>query len=314
MRLNIKRIILAVLILDILVCAIIICALWMKEKPAGIPKVTALDDNTFVIREGPQSDMIKGNFWNFIKMSYIVVGNGDDYILYKIVSEVPRNDYDLNQLYDEDDGFKYYHDADGNRKSHVVIDVSTYQGNIDFDKVKKAGVDTVMIRAGLRGYGNGAIKSDPKFTDNILAAKAAGLKVGVYFFSQAINEQEGIEEARFVLELIRGYDIEGPVAIDTEYVDDSEARTYDLNNDLRTDGVVGFCETIKAAGYQPMIYANRNWFVQNLDMKRLGDYKLWVAHYVACPDFPYLYTGWQYTDKGNISGIEGNVDLNVWFD
>ena len=102
--------------------------------------------------------------------------------------------------------------------------------------------------------------------------------------------------------------------IDTEEVYADGARTADISNDVRTDGVVGFCETVKNAGYTPMIYSNRNWFVQKLDMTRLGNYKLWLAHYANQPDFPYLYAGWQYTGNGTIAGIGQELDLNVWMD
>ena len=171
-----------------------------------------------------------------------------------------------------------------------------------------------MVRVGFRGYGSGKIVLDDMFEEHTDNAIKAGLKVGVYFFSQAVNYDEGVEEARFALDAIRKYRITGPVAIDTEYIDAEDARTADLSIDDRTDGVVGFCETVKQAGYTPMIYASRNWFVQSLDMTRLGDYKLWLAHYTNQTDFPYLYTGWQYTDAGEIPGIYGSVDLNVWFD
>jgi GH25 family lysozyme M1 (1,4-beta-N-acetylmuramidase) len=113
---------------------------------------------------------------------------------------------------------------------------------------------------------------------------------------------------------VSGYGISGPIAIDTEYVDDSEARTFNLDITSRTDSVISFCDTVAEAGYDSMIYANRNWFVQNLDLTRLAGYRLWVAHYVDTPDFPYLYNGWQYTESATIAGVQGNIDLNVWID
>ena len=154
---------------------------------------------------------------------------------------------------------------------------------------------------------------DDMFESHVQGALEEGLHVGVYFFSQALNYDEGVEEANFVLNAIRDYNITCPVAIDTEFLDASDARTNGLDIDSRTDSIVGFCETVKAAGYIPMIYSNRNWYVQSLDMSRLGDYKLWLAHYTNQPDFPYKYVGWQYTDQGTLSGVEGSVDLNVWF-
>lgn len=261
-----------------------------------------------------EGTLIDANFWNFARASYVLIGTPPECEFYKIVSEVPRNNFDTSQFYIEDDSDKmYYHAADGSRQSVLAIDVSAYQPYIDWNAVHAAGVEVAMLRVGYRGYGSGALVADEMFEQHVQDATAAGIKVGVYFFSQAVNYDEGVEEANFVLNLIRNYDIQCPVAIDTEAVDVAEARTYNLDNTSRTDSIVGFCETVKAAGYTPMIYSNRNWFVQKLDMTRLGGYKLWVAHYANQPDFPYEYIGWQYTSEAQIDGIDGNVDLDVWF-
>ncbi|MBO5509137.1 MAG: glycoside hydrolase family 25 protein [Lachnospiraceae bacterium] len=314
MRVNIKKVVLAFLLADMLICLGVIIGLNINSRQRGTPIATLVADRSLTLGDGISRADIEENFWSFIDNSYIVVGSAPDYTFYKIVSQVPRNDYEPSRFYSEDEDLIFYHDSEGNRISHLAIDVSTYQGDIDWQQVKASGVDTVMIRAGLRGYGNGKLKEDPSFVSNIEGATAAGLRVGVYFFSQATNEREGIEEANYVLGLIDGYNVSCPIAIDTEFVDDSDARTYNLDITSRTDGVVGFCETVKAAGYEPMIYANRNWFVQSLDMTRLGSYKLWVAHYAEEPNFPYMYNGWQYTEQGSVPGITGSVDLNVWFD
>lgn len=270
-------------------------------------------------REMSISDLgykIDDNFWRFARASYILVGNPPECEFYKIVKEVPRNDYNPENFYISDDSdYMYYHNEDGTKTSTIVIDVSAYQENIDWEAVKAAGVNAAMIRVGYRGYGEeGKIVEDKMFASHIEGALEAGLRVGVYFFSQALNYDEGVEEANFVINTIRQYNITCPVAIDSELVGAEDARTADLDNDARTDSIVAFCDTIKNNGYTPMIYSNRNWYAQSLDMTRLGDYKLWVAHYVNQPDFPYLYQGWQYTEQGIIRGVDGNVDLNVWFE
>lgn len=257
---------------------------------------------------------MENNFWAFVKQSYIIVGTPPDCQLYKIVDEVPRHDYTLDNFYTESNGLQYYHDADGNKISSVAIDVSAYQPNIDWEKVRSAGVDVAMIRMGYRGYGTGKLVEDDTFQSHISGATEQDIRVGVYFYSQAISYEEGVEEARFVLDAIKDYKVTCPIAIDTEFLEVEDSRAYDLDNDARTDAVVGFCETIKAAGYTPMIYSNRNWFAANLDMTRLGDYKLWLAHYSNQPDFPYEFAGWQYTGNGSLYGVEGEVDLNVWLD
>ena len=260
-----------------------------------------------------EGQMVKDNFWKFVDASYITVGDRPDCLFYKIASEVPRHHFNLENFYIEDDeSVMHYHDDEGNKLSKIVIDISEYQQYIDWEAVKSAGVDMAIMRVGYRGYGTGKMVEDAMFRQHVTEATEAGLRVGVYFFSQAISYEEGIEEAQFVIDIIKEYEIKGPVAIDTEYVDSAEARTYGLDVTLRTDSVVGFCETVKAAGYIPMVYSNRNWFVQCLDMSRLGEYKLWLAQYSNAPNFPYFFSGWQYTDQGNIAGINGNVDLNVW--
>jgi GH25 family lysozyme M1 (1,4-beta-N-acetylmuramidase) len=171
-----------------------------------------------------------------------------------------------------------------------------------------------MIRLGYRGYTAGGLAMDDNYITNITSANEADIPAGVYFYTQAVSYEEGVEEADYVLQNIADYDISCPVVIDTEKMEVDDARANDISNDARTDAVVGFCETIKAAGYTPMIYANRNWYAESLDMDRLGDYELWLAQYSNVPDFPYLFKGWQYTSEGSIPGITGDVDINVWFD
>lgn len=286
-----------------------------KLKVRPVPVITT-DKSWSISEDGELSDMIEDNFWRFARASYVLIGDYPDYQFYKIVKEVPRHDFDLENFYIDDDSDKmYYHDDKGNRKSSIVIDVSTFQQEIDWKEVKAAGIDMAIIRVGYRGYGTGAIVEDEMFENHCEGAIKAGLKVGVYFFSQALNKEEGIEEAEFVLDTIKKYKVEGPIVIDTEdlFVDD-ETRTDNLSIEDRTDSVVGFCETVKKAGHEPMIYANRNWFVQCLDMSKFGDYKLWLALYANNLAFPYRIAGWQYSSEGYVPGVEGNVDLSVWFE
>ncbi|MBE5945343.1 MAG: Lyzozyme M1 (1,4-beta-N-acetylmuramidase) [Lachnospiraceae bacterium] len=278
------------------------------------PAFVSITDKTWTLGEGEEKARIEENYWNFIRASYILIGTPPDCEYYKIVSEVKRHDYDVENFYIDDNSDKmYYHNAEGERVSTLAIDVSAFQPEIDWTAVKAAGVDVAMIRVGYRGYGSGKIVEDDMFRTHIQGALDAGLRVGVYFFSQALNYDEGVSEANFVLETIREFDVTCPVVIDTEFMDASDARTNELDIDSRTDSIVGFCETVEAAGYTAMIYSNRNWFVQSVDMSRLGDYKLWLAHYTNQPDFPYEYIGWQYTDQGTLDGVDGSVDLNVWF-
>lgn len=255
-------------------------------------------------------------YWNFVYSSYIVLGdNRETAQLYKISDKVPRHNLDMENFVTGDDGYLHYSSEDIS-DTKVGIDVSSYQGDIDWKAVADSrNIDFAMIRVGYRGYGSeGKLDTDSRYEDNLKGAQENKVPMGVYFFTEAINYDEGVEEANYVLSLIEDYNVTYPVVIDTEYVNDSNARANDISNSDRTDAIVGFCETIKATGHTPMIYASRNWFVQNMDIDRLGEYELWVAQYANVPYFPYKFTGWQYTYEGSVPGIEAPVDINVWFD
>ena len=193
------------------------------------------------------------------------------------------------------------------------IDISKYQENVDWEKVAASGVEFAMIRVGIRGYGTGEIVLDGTFETNMEGATKEGIDVGVYFFSQAVNEEEAIEEANFVLEQIAPYPVTYPIVLDVEEVDDSAARTAKLTQEERTKCAVAFLETIRNAGYTPMIYGNLKSFFHMLDFEQVKDYERWFAFYDTDIYFPYDVSIWQYTDKGQVDGIKGNVDLNIMF-
>lgn len=260
------------------------------------------------------TSLIYDNYWSYIPTAYINVGElGPDALLYKISDKVARNNFDSERFFTGDDGYMHYSD-DNIKDTLVGIDMSTFQDDVDWETLSKnENVDFVMLRVGYRGYTEGGLMLDSKFEESKKAVTKYKIPCGVYFFTQAVTYDEGVEEAEFVLKNIKKMDIKYPVVIDSELIGDSEARGDNATNDQRTDGIVGFCETIKAAGYTPMIYASRNMFAQCLDMDRLGDYELWLAHYANVPNFPYKYTGWQYTEDGTVDGVSGTVDLNLWF-
>ena len=194
------------------------------------------------------------------------------------------------------------------------IDVSSHQGEIDWQKVASSGVEFVMIRLGYRGYGSeGTLNIDPYFQQNLEGAKAVGLKVGVYFFSQAISTQEAEEEALFVLENLRGWNLEYPVVYDWETVSSSSARTNGLSGTVLTDCAITFCETVAAAGYTPMIYYNSPVGYTKYELSRLTAYDVWYAQYASMPTMYYDYRIWQYSDSGTIPGISTKVDMNIAF-
>lgn len=195
----------------------------------------------------------------------------------------------------------------------IGIDVSKWNGDIDWDKVKNAGVQFAIVRAGYRGSSTGSLVEDPYFHANMKAAAASGVPVGVYFFTQAVNEVEAVEEASAVLKLISEYQLDYPIYIDTEGAG-GNGRADGLDVQTRTLVCEAFCRTIANAGYEAGVYASRNWLNNNLKTERLDQYRIWLAEYRSVPLYQGYYQMWQYTSKGKIDGIEGNVDLNICYE
>lgn len=223
--------------------------------------------------------------------------------------EADLHDYDMQYL--NTDGLFKSFDEPG-YTSRVGIDVSRFQGDIDWQKVKDQGIGFAFIRVGYRGYGQeGTLNTDMKYMQNIEGAKAAGIPVGVYFYSQAVNEQEAVEEAEYVLNLIDGIELEYPVVYDAEYVIEDEARTDHVTAEQFTANTIAFCEKIAGAGYEPVIYATMKWEAYALEMEKVNEYKKWYADYEDFPQTPYEFTYWQYTNEGVLDGISGTVDLNL---
>ena len=180
--------------------------------------------------------------------------------------------------------------------------------------MKAAGYDFAFLRIGYRGYGEqGTLCADAKFQQNIVNAHNAGVEVGVYLFSQAVSEDEALQEAGLVLEQLQGHSLELPVVFDPERIRDDAARTDNVTGEQFTKNTVLFCEKMKEAGYQPMIYSNMLWEAFEYDMEALADYPIWYADYEPVPQTPYYFSFWQYSEKGSVDGIAGNVDLNVQF-
>ena len=194
----------------------------------------------------------------------------------------------------------------------VGVDVSKYQGTIDWAKVKASGVDFAILRLGYRGYGTGALALDSTFYTNLKNAQAAGVQVGVYFFSQAITPAEAVEEADFCVNALKGYQITYPIVYDWEpYAESVGARTNGLDGATLTACTKAFLDRVKAWGYTPMVYSNPTYFYLHLDMNQLTGYQIWLAHYVSMTNFYYQYNIWQYAYSGSVPGISGNVDLNI---
>ncbi|MBD5543661.1 MAG: hypothetical protein HDR01_05330 [Lachnospiraceae bacterium] len=245
------------------------------------------------------------------KQTEIVYDIAEGYLRVETLEGVPRNSYDFGFL-TEENGYKAYRDSNG-ISAIRGIDVSKFQGSIDWQAVKESGMEFAMIRIGIRGYGSGEMVLDERFYENLRNAQSAGLRTGVYFFSAAVTEEEAVEEAEFVLKALEGYEIDMPIVFDTEPVYYADARTDDLTPVELTDITIAFCERIKQSGHTPMIYANAKRLTTVLHLEKLSDYQLWYADYQEKPLYPYQYTMWQYTEKGTVPGIQGNVDIDLYF-
>lgn len=238
-------------------------------------------------------------------------GKNHETYLIALSDTLERNQLNMDGFRKENGIMTYY--ENGVKTSIAGIDVSKYQGDVDWDKVKAAGAEYAIVRLGFRGNREGTLELDPYFIQNVEGAAKAGLNVGVYFFSQAVTIKEAQEEAAFVLENIKDYQITYPVIFDTEEMAGKNARANNLGRQLRTDIAKTFCESVKIAGYQPMIYANTKWMIMGLDLEQLTDYDLWFAYYGDNLTFPYAFSMYQYSQEGKIDGINGAVDLNLSF-
>ena len=224
---------------------------------------------------------------------------------------LPKHEYDFTKLVCQSDLMKYY--TEGKQTSFVGVDVSKYQDYVDFVKVKKAGIDFVMIRVGARGYGSGQLVLDEYYADNVKRATDAGLMEGLYFFSQAVTEEEAVEEANMVLENIGEYRIDYPIAFDMEFIENDTARIDNLSKSEKTAIAKAFLDTIQAAGYKAMIYGDKEWLIKEIDMSKLTAYDVWLSQNKDVPDYPYRFTMWQYRQDADIDGIAGYANLNISF-
>jgi len=224
--------------------------------------------------------------------------------------DVRKNEYQV-EAFGRENGFVVYR-APG-IVSSIGIDVSFHQQEIDWEQVAAAGVEYAMIRVGYRGYETGNLNLDRRFEDNIKGALSAGLRVGIYFFSQAVDVTEAEEEAVQVAEWIREYEITYPVVFNWEPIPNAAARTDGVDAETVTECAAAFCEKVKAAGYIPMVYFNKNQGYSVMNLAKLKDYHFWLAEYTEIPQFQYHFEMWQYSGTGSVPGISLPVDLNICF-
>ncbi|WP_019679193.1 glycoside hydrolase family 25 protein [Ruminococcus flavefaciens] len=232
-------------------------------------------------------------------------------IFVPVYGDVPASTIDLSKLIMRN-GYAFY-EEDGKVVSTTGIDISEFQGEIDWEQVKQADIDFAFIRVGYRTYGDGIVTYDSAFQRNLEGAQKAGIKVGAYFYSQATNAEEAVEEADAVIDALAPYNITYPVVYDWEIVHTDSARTDDVSVEALADCCVAFCERVKDSGYTPMVYQNTGTAMHKLDLPRIKDYDFWLAEYADKPSYYYDFKIWQYSNTGHIPGIEGDVDLNICF-
>ncbi|MBP3218789.1 MAG: glycoside hydrolase family 25 protein [Lachnospiraceae bacterium] len=225
----------------------------------------------------------------------------------------PGNIHPAATLLNTNTQFYSYKDEGSTITTAVGIDVSEYQGSVDYKKVRDAGIQFVIIRIGYQGYETGRMVVDKTFYRNYLDAHEAGLPVGVYFFSQAVDIEEARRAAGFVLATLDGIEPELPIVYDYEVHHADTARASDLSQYSATASALAFCEVIRNAGHTPMIYMNDQAAYGKYDLDEFSNIPVWYASYVKAPELPCGFTCWQYSCTGSVSGVDGDVDLNLLF-
>lgn len=227
--------------------------------------------------------------------------------------DIPQNQYDTAK-FTQENGFTFYEGA------VQGVDVSEHQGNIDWQQVKDAGMEFAILRIGYRGMTEGGLNLDATFEQNYQGATAAGLKVGVYFFSQAITQKEAQEEAKYVLDALGDRELTYPVVFDWEPPIPSETlpaedlRAYDMDGEVITAMADAFCKEIEKNGYEACVYTNKHMAYYTFDLEALQEYPIWYAEYQPAPSLYYDFRIWQYSASGTVPGISGSVDLNLCFE
>lgn len=221
--------------------------------------------------------------------------------------DIPRNELEEHDFSSEDGMVIYTGELD----ALTGIDVSSHQGEIDWAMVAESGVEFAIVQVGYRGYSSGALAADERFAENAQGAQENGIALGAYFFSQCLSVEEAREEALFVVDQLKGYDIRWPVIFDWEPVENS--RTSEMDTSILTDCARTFCQILEHAGYRAGVYFNQIYGYQHYDLSRLQNYVFWLAEYDPYPSFSYDFDIWQYSCTGTLPGIETTVDLNLSF-
>ncbi|MDD6844993.1 MAG: GH25 family lysozyme [Clostridia bacterium] len=213
----------------------------------------------------------------------------------------------------EIDGIQYYFNGSGVLNSRTVIDVSRFNNSIDWNAVKASGIDYAIIRVGYRGYESGKLVMDSRFEENMQGAIAAGIKVGAYIVTQAVNTSEAVEEASFIVNACKKYNISLPLCIDVESAGGGAGRGDKISVSTRTAVINAFSQTVRSAGYTPMLYASKTWLENKINTGSVYGYcNIWIARYNDTLGYGNRYDMWQFTSSGSVNGISGRVDISAW--
>ena len=282
-----------------------------KDDNGGRETITTVSGSSFEAKEqalkeeeeGP--DLSEGG----IKTKVVLPDGTEQWVM--INAYIQKHNYDFVGLVYQEPVMKYY--DKGKVASHLGVNLNRNSGDVDFDKLKSAGAEFVMVRMGARGYQNGQITIDDKFATYVQQAREAGLEVGLTFYSQAVTKEEAVEEANVVLSSISANSITYPIVFDMEMVSNDTSRIDTLSKMTLTNIADSFCKTIKDAGYSPMIYGNKYWLLRKIDLTKLGSYDVWLSQEEDMPDYPYKFSMWEYTREGLIDGVSGDASLSISF-
>lgn len=258
-----------------------------------------------LMEENKEEDLSEGG----IKTKVVLPDGTEQWVM--INSYIKKHNYDFLGLVKQEPIMKYYEDAENVSKMGIHLNKSS--GNVNFNSLKSEGIDFVILRVAARGYQNGNITMDDKFEEYIAGAKAAGLEVGLSFYSQAITAEEAVEEANTLIGMIGENQIKYPIVFDMELVSNDSSRIEQLSKMNLTDIADTFCRTIKEAGYTPMIYGDKYWLLRKLDLTKLSDYDIWLSQEEEKPDYPYQFAMWEYTKNAEIKGVQGDASLSISF-
>ena len=289
---------------------------YTDEDKDGIIYVDHLRDSEYFVTLNPVEGYIVPQTKTMIRINKDIEYKALSDIAYLVLTEdqidITADDTEGNTALADADGSENIDTEAYDSAGKIGIDVSGHNEEIDWEAVKADGIEFAIIRCGYRGASSGSLVIDSYFKKNMMGAIKAGIPVGVYFFSQAVNETEAIEEASMVVDACKLYMLDLPIFIDSESAGGS-GRADKLDVETRTAVTRAFCETITNSGYEAGVYASKNWWNKRLDPEKLTLYHAWLAQYTEEPDYDGYYDFWQYTSKGSVDGIDTKVDLNVWY-